>query len=149
MENRETRMDNKQKNFRNLEVWQKALELADNIYEVCAKFPKHELYALAAQMTRAAVSVPSNIAEGHERNTTSEFIQFLGYARGSLAELETQIIIAAKRKYINELELAKLEKQSDSVTKMLWKLITVLSNKTKNKSRFSNPVSPISEAKPL
>jgi four helix bundle protein len=75
-------------------VWQKAMEMVTEIYRLTQNFPKEELYGLVSQMRRAAVSIPSNIAEGHGRQSKGEFRQFLGIARGSYAELETQIEIA-------------------------------------------------------
>ena len=77
------------KSYEDLIVWQKALDLAEEIYRATRQFPKDELYGLTSQMRRAAVSIASNIAEGHERNSRGEFLQFIGHARGSLAELET------------------------------------------------------------
>ena len=87
-------------NFKELMVWQKAIDLVTEIYKITRAFPKEEVFGLVSQMQRAAVSIPSNIAEGHERNSEKEFAQFLCIARGSLAELETQIIIAEKLSYI-------------------------------------------------
>lgn len=87
-------------NFKELMVWQKAIDLVTEIYKITRAFPKEEVFGLVSQMQRAAVSIPSNIAEGHERNSDKEFAQFLCIARGSLAELETQIIIAEKLSYI-------------------------------------------------
>lgn len=75
--------------YRELKVWRLAMELAEEIYKLCTEFPKHEVYGLTSQLQRAAVSVPSNIAEGQARNSSKEFNHFLGIARGSLAELET------------------------------------------------------------
>ncbi len=88
--------------YRDLIAWQRAMDLcvAVHVYTQC--FPRHELYGLTAQLRRAAVSVPSNIAEGCGRLTTGEFIQSLGYARGSLAECETQILCAARFGYLSE-----------------------------------------------
>jgi four helix bundle protein len=77
-------------------VWQKSLELAEVVYTATKSFPKEEIYGLTIQMRRAAVSVASNIAEGHSRQTRGEFLQFLGMSRGSLAELQTQAILAAR-----------------------------------------------------
>ena len=89
-------------NFKELMVWQKAIDLVTEIYKITRAFPKEEVFGLVSQMQRAAVSIPSNIAEGHERNSDKEFAQFLCIARGSLAELETQIIIAEKLSYITK-----------------------------------------------
>jgi four helix bundle protein len=82
-------------------VWQEAMELVQDIYNVTALFPKEEVYALTNQMRRAAVSVPSNIAEGAARTGKKEFLQFLSIARGSLSELETQILISDKLGYLS------------------------------------------------
>ena len=79
-----------------LRVWQGAMDLVEEIYKITALFPKDELYALTNQMRRAAVSVPSNIAEGAARNGSKEFLYFLSIARGSLSELETQLQIAVR-----------------------------------------------------
>jgi four helix bundle protein len=84
------------KSYRDLLVWQKAMLLAEAVYVATRELPKEEVYGLTAQMRRAAVSVVSNIVEGQARQTRGEFLQFLGHARGSLAELETQIILAAR-----------------------------------------------------
>lgn len=81
---------------KDLLVWQEAMCLVEGIYRYTARFPKEEAYGLAVQMRRASVSVPSNIAEGAARNTTGEFIQSLGVASGSLAELETQLELAVR-----------------------------------------------------
>ena len=89
------------KSYQDLIVWQKAIDLVVQVYATTRTFPKDELYGLNSQMRRAAVSVPSNIAEGHSRASTGEFKQFLGHARGSLAELETQLTIAAKLGYLS------------------------------------------------
>lgn len=88
------------KPHRNLRVWQAAMELTDAVYGVTCEFPAQERYGLASQMQRAAVSVPSNIAEGAARATTAEFLHFLHVARGSVAELDTQVEIAYRRKYV-------------------------------------------------
>ena len=82
--------------FKDLRVWQKAVELVKEVYALCAKLPKEELYGLASQMKRAVVSVPSNIAEGHSRHHRAEYRQFIFVAIGSLAELETQMHIASE-----------------------------------------------------
>ncbi len=85
--------------FRDLLAWQRAMELAELIYEISAKFPNAERFGLTDQLRRAAVSVPSNIAEGHDRNSTREFVHFLSIARGSLAEVETQLELADRLKF--------------------------------------------------
>jgi four helix bundle protein len=83
-----------QGSYKDLIVWQKAVDLVVHIYEATKEFPAEEKYGLVAQMRRAAVSIPSNIAEGHERHSTGEFVLGLSHAQGSAAELETQLIIS-------------------------------------------------------
>jgi four helix bundle protein len=112
------------KDYKELEVWKRGISLVLAIYEIVQKFPKDERYALADQMKRAVVSIPSNIAEGASRNTTKEFIQFLYIALGSASELETQIIIAEKFCYIKHEEALCFE--ITVVRKMLNALITSL-----------------------
>ena len=82
------------KSFKDLQVWQRSVELAKEMYRATAKLPNYELYGLRSQMCRAAVSIASNIAEGQKRGTRKDFVQFLRMAYGSSAELETQVIIA-------------------------------------------------------
>jgi len=86
--------------YRDLVAWQKAMNLVEHIYEVTKQFPDDERFGLISQMRRCAVSVPSNIAEGQARNTQGEFLQFLGIARGSIAELNTQVLIAERLGYL-------------------------------------------------
>jgi len=86
--------------YQDLRAWQRAIELVERIYTLTAKLPQDEMFGLKSQMRRCAVSIPSNIAEGQGRATRGEFQQFLGHARGSLYELETQIVIAAKLGYV-------------------------------------------------
>lgn len=85
--------------YKELIVWQKSIQLVIDIYKLTKIFHKEEIYGLSSQMQRAVVSIPSNIAEGNDRNSSKEFSQFLRIARGSLAELETQIIISEKLEY--------------------------------------------------
>lgn len=95
--------------FRRLEVWQKGLQLTTAVYAATTNFPPHELYGLAAQMRAAAVSIPSNIAEGRGRSTQADFRQFVVRARGSAYELETQIAIAAELHYLDREISGRLE----------------------------------------
>ena len=87
------------KSFRDLEVWRIGLDLVETIYRCTAEFPKTEVYGLTAQMRSAAVSIPSNIAEGQARTSSKEFLHFLSFALGSLAELETQLELALRLQY--------------------------------------------------
>ena len=88
------------KSYQDLIAWQKAISLVTDVYALTADFPGHEIYGLTSQLRRASVSIPSNIAEGHGRATKGEFLQFLGHARGSLCEVQTQIFIARGLTYI-------------------------------------------------
>ena len=110
--------------YKNLDVWGKSISLVLEAYKITNNFPKEERYALADQIKRAAVSIPSNIAEGASRNTRKEFIQFIYIALGSASELETQIIIAEKLGYIEHKEL--LISDISIIRKMLNALISSL-----------------------
>lgn len=90
------------RNFKNYEIWIDSIELTDVVYDICESFPQKELYQLASQMERAVVSITSNIAEGAGRRSEAEFAHFLDIALGSAYELETQLIIAKRRKYISK-----------------------------------------------
>ena len=109
------------KDHKDLDVWQKAVDLVKYVYEATSRFPREELFGLTNQMRRAAVSIPSNIAEGAARQTEREFIQFLFVALGSASELETQAIIAGRLQYLDEVEM--ILKHIDAVKKMLNGLI--------------------------
>ncbi|MBW3636386.1 MAG: four helix bundle protein, partial [Armatimonadetes bacterium] len=107
------------RNYRDLTVWQKAMDLVVSCYALTHNFPKAELYGLSNQLQRAAVSVPSNIAEGSERQSPREFARFLAIASGSLAELETQIEIAIRLGYIETAETSVAFEQAVEIGKML------------------------------
>jgi four helix bundle protein len=114
------------KSFKELIVWQKGIELAKQTYRLTEQFPRSEVYGLVSQMRRAAVSIPSNIAEGKQRKTIKDFVQFLRMADGSAAELETQIIIAKDRyKHLNYIIVEDL---LEEVQKMLNAMIRRLEN---------------------
>jgi four helix bundle protein len=112
--------------FKDLIVWQKARQLVVATYRVTRSFPRSETYGLTSQLQRAAVSVASNIAEGQGRLTRGEFIHFLGNARGSLVELQTQFILANDVDYITSQQLAQLEHLSGEVLGLLNRLIESL-----------------------
>ena len=115
------------RDHKELDVWKAGIDLVTEIYSVTLSFPKEELYGLASQMRRAAVSIPSNIAEGAARKSENEFVQFLFVALGSASELETQVIIAEKLHYLSSTEA--LFTRIDSVKKMLNGLIRHYRNK--------------------
>jgi four helix bundle protein len=121
--------------FQDLVVWQKAITLVTEIYRVTQKFPKEEIFCLISQLRRAAVSVPSNIAEGQGRLSEKEFRQFLGNARGSLSELETQIIIAKNLGYLADPDFDNLSTIISEVGRVLNGLISsVISEKRLRKN---------------
>jgi four helix bundle protein len=107
------------KGHRDLIAWQKSMDLVTEIYRVTKGFPKDEQYGLTNQIRRAAISVPSNIAEGHGRNSRKEFHQFAGHARGSLVEVETQLEIARNLGYLNPKDAGRLLDQASEVARIL------------------------------
>lgn len=109
--------------FHDLRVWQEAMNLAEEVYRATAPFPKHELYGLVSQMRRAAVSVPSNIAEGKGRRSDPDFVRFLFQARGSLLELQTQILIARRLQYLSDENAQHLYRDADGIGRGLNALI--------------------------
>lgn len=109
--------------YQDLRVWQQAMDLTEEIYRATAEFPKSELYGLLSQMRRASVSVPSNIAEGKGRHSDPEFVRFLLNARGSLLELQTQILIARRLQYLTEEKTETLCRHTDIVGRQLNALI--------------------------
>lgn len=114
------------KNYRDLIVWQKAMALARRAYEASEGLPKSEAYGLLTQIRRAAVSVPSNIAEGHGRLTDSQFRHFLGNARGSLYEMQTQLELAGSLGYLDEKLARELMDQGWEVARLINGLVSVL-----------------------
>ena len=112
--------------YQDLLAWQKAIGLVERIYAVTSKLPQEEMFGLKSQMRRCAVSIPSNIAEGQGRSTRGEFQQFLGHARGSLYELETQILIAAKLGYMQPSEKESLLTEAQQLGRILNALIASL-----------------------
>ena len=118
--------------FKQLSVWRKGIDLVDAIYSATAAFPKDELYGLCSQMRRAAVSVPSNIAEGQARHSHKDFIRFLRMTRGSIAELQTQLVIAGRREYLSRDSVRRLWKEGDEVNKIVNGLIAATQKQLKN-----------------
>lgn len=109
-------------NFRKLKVWEKAVSLATDVYNLTRRFPKDELYGLVSQMHRSAVSIGSNIAEGAGRGSQKEFRQFLNIATGSSYELETQLTISRNLKYISNDEFNSIRVSIVEIQKMLYSL---------------------------
>jgi four helix bundle protein len=123
------------RSFRDLIVWQRSIELATAIYRLTRGFPKQEIYGLASQIQRSAISVPSNIAEGQGRLSTGEFRQFLGFARGSNFELQTQLEIARELKMGDSKLIDEAEGLSNEVGKMIHAILEKTGKRTAVVSR--------------
>lgn len=119
-------MERKIRTYRNLDIWNKGIEIVKGIYKTTEKLPKQETYGLISQMRRAAVSIPSNIAEGFRRHHNKEYKQFLYVSLGSCAELETQITIAKELEYLKINEEAILLEKLDHLCRMITNLIKKL-----------------------
>jgi four helix bundle protein len=117
------------RSHKDLVVWKKGIRLCKDIYELTEKFPKSETYGISSQMRRAAISIPSNIAEGRSRGTRKDFIQFLRIALGSASELETQIEIAKQLAGTEEYRYKEIEILLDEVSRMTMGMIKKLSIK--------------------
>ena len=117
------------KSFRELRVWQAAMNLVEKVYLLTRRFPKQEMYALANQIQRAAVSIPSNIAEGHTREHIKEYLHHLSMAQASLAELETQLEISMRLKYLQPQQLGVVTTEINSLGRQLYALRNSLTNK--------------------
>ncbi len=114
--------------YKDLVVWQKGIELVNEIYVVTRIFPKEEMFGLTNQLRRAAISIPANIAEGWGRSSTKNYVQFIKISLGSLFELETLIIIAKDQNYLEEQIMNKISVEITEIGKMLNKLIRNLEN---------------------
>lgn len=108
--------------FRELKVWKKAMDLVTEVYKNSENFPKEEIYGLRAQIRRSAISIPSNIAEGCGRDTSKDFNRFLGIALGSCFELETQLMVGKKLKYIPLKNYKNIEHEIQHIQNMIIKL---------------------------
>ena len=115
--------------YKDLIVWQKAMDLTDEIYRLTRKLPKEELFGLTNQMRRAAVSIPSNIAEGNERDSSREYLHFLHISKGSCSELETQMEICLRQKMLTKEDLTNASDACSQVGKMLNSLIDKIRTK--------------------
>jgi four helix bundle protein len=115
--------------YRDLIAWQKSMDLVVETYRATQSFPRTETYGLIAQLRRAAVSIPSNVAEGHDRLSTGEFRQFLGHSRGSLVEVETQILISQRLGYLEPSQSTSLLKLTTEIAKILNGLLGSLARR--------------------
>lgn len=120
------------RSHQDLEVWQRAVELTVAVYSHTRCFPRHELWGLAGQMQRAAVSVPANIAEGHGRSHTKEYLQSLSHAYGSLMELQTHVIIAQRLEYLDNRAANSLLEHASRIAQMLNALMRALTPRTQS-----------------
>jgi four helix bundle protein len=122
----------KVKHYKDLIIWQKGMDLARRVYQLTTNFPPDERFGLVGQMRRAAVSVPSNIAEGQARHTTKEFLLFLSHAGGSLAELETQLLLSVDLGYCSQSRIVPMADEVSEIQRMLAairrKLVSVSSH---------------------
>jgi four helix bundle protein len=109
--------------YKDLLVWQKSIDLVADCYKLTEKFPSVEIYGLTQQLRRASVSIPSNIAEGNGRQSKNEYVHFLYISRGSLKEVETQLIIAERLNFISKHQLAEMLQKVDEIGRMLTGLI--------------------------
>lgn len=113
--------------YQDLNVWKKSIKLTSSVYNLCNELPSSEKFGICSQIQRSAVSIPSNIAEGHERHNLKEYIHFLGIARGSAAELETQLIIVNN---VYKIDTSDLLNDLIEIRKMLTSLVVKLRAKT-------------------
>ena len=129
--------------FKDLIVWKKAVDLVTEVYKTVAKFPKEEIYGITSQIKRSSVSIPSNVAEGQARYNTKDFIHFLHYARGSAAELETQLIISLNVGLAKKEDVDPLINELRNINKLTVNLIKALENlknpNPKNPKNLKNP----------
>ena len=122
-------MNEQPRTHKDLDVWKEAIQLVEDVYKITRSFPKEEMYGLTSQLRRAAVSIPSNIAEGAARNSTKEFIQFLHMSLGSLSEVETQMIIANRLDYLDD--VGEIEQQIEAVRRLILGLMRYLRARNK------------------
>ena len=125
--------------YRDLTVWQLAMQLTEDVYRITSTFPNKEIYALTNQLQRAAVSIPSNLAEGHARSSTKDYLRFISIAMGSLAELETQIELSKRLGYIDQSKLGEMLAKADELGRMLQSLRKALKSKLDLSSLAPSP----------
>ncbi len=112
-------MTDSPRDYRSLKVWQAAMALVTRCYEITQSFPQHEIYGLTSQLRRAAVSIPANLAEGHERDSTKDYLRFVSIALGSAAELQTLLQIARNLKYAEPWTLDEVTASLEEISRML------------------------------
>jgi four helix bundle protein len=122
------------RSYKDLQVWQKSIDLVDETYRLTRGFPKSETYGLSSQLQRAAVSVAANIAEGSGRESTKEFIHHLAYSLGSMAEVETYLTVSMRLGYASQSTVATLDTQCDEIGKMIRSLQKSLRRRLDNEN---------------
>lgn len=127
------------RSFKDLIVWKKSIDLIDDIYRLTHQFPKSETYGLSSQVQRAAVSVAANIAEGNGRDSTKEYIHHLSFSLGSLAEVETYLVVCVRLGYPQQHGVVAIESRSDEIGRMLRSLQKALRTKLRNDDDFQPP----------
>lgn len=127
-------------NFRELVTWQKAMALAEAIYDATEEMPKAEVYGLTSQIRRSAVSIPSNIAEGQGRSHDGDFSKFLLNARGSTYELRTQLELATRLKFLDPLVGDKLIESTDEISRMLNGMLRSLGKSSESRKKLTSSV---------
>jgi four helix bundle protein len=125
------------KSYRDLDVWKQSMDLVEECYRLSDRFPRSEEFGLRAQMRRSAVSIPSNIAEGNGRSTTGDYLRHVSIAHGSLMELETQVLIAGRLRYLEAADVEAVLKRTDELGRMLTSLGRRLRERASEKR--SNP----------
>ena len=121
--------------YRELLVWQKSMQLVTEVYRLTASYPRQEIYGLVSQMRRAAVSIPSNLAEGQARYHPRDFLRFIGHARGSLVELETQLMISIQLGYCSKEVSNRLLDQTAHIGALINNLYSAVERRTENRER--------------
>ena len=132
--------DERMNSYRELTVWQLGMQIAREVYGLANSFPKNEQYGITSQVQRAAVSIPSNIAEGHARDSTKEYLRHLSIARGSLAELETLMLLCRDFGYANTDDCSQMMARLDELSRMLRGLQNSLRRKLDNLADRSAPI---------
>ncbi|KKP38147.1 MAG: s23 ribosomal protein [Candidatus Peregrinibacteria bacterium GW2011_GWF2_33_10] len=118
--------------YKKLNIWTIGIEIVNEIYEITEKFPKEEIFGLTSQIRRSAVSIPSNIAEGSQRTSNKEFANFILIAKGSLAELQTQLLIAKNLQYLNNDKFEQINGKAGNLNKMLYRFYLSLNSRNNN-----------------
>jgi four helix bundle protein len=127
------------RSYRDLQVWQRGIVLAETSYHLSQKLPRDERFGLVVQIRKAAVSIPANVAEGHGRAHLGDYLRFLSIAKGSLMELETHVILAGRLRYVNQQDTTAFFQQSTELGRMLAGLITALRKRRQQRTQPSTP----------